>query len=72
MEYPVASEEVTFKGTMTLVGCALLWCIILVVIFSAWVPWLRWGVVPLLGVFLVLQLLRWIIPPRETNKETSP
>src|SRR5207248_11338025 len=62
MEYPEASEEVTFKGTMTLVGCALLWGIILLVILSRWITWLGWAVGPVLGLFLLMQLLRWIIP----------
>ncbi len=65
LEYAEASEEVGFKGTMTLVGCGLLWAIILLVILSRGVPWLGWAVAPLLGVFLLLQLLRWVIPPRE-------
>src|SRR5262249_50589622 len=67
LEYPEASEEVSFKGTMTLIGCGILWGIILLAILSHWVPWLGWVVGPLLGVFLLLQLLRWIIPARETT-----
>jgi predicted dehydrogenase len=67
MEYPEASEEVTFKGTMTLVGCALLWIIIFLAILSHWFHWLGWVAAPVLGVFLLLQLLRWIIPPKETK-----
>ena len=42
LEYPEATEEVGFKGTMTLVGCSLLWVIILLVIVSRWVPWVGW------------------------------
>jgi hypothetical protein len=64
LDYPEASEEVSFKGTMTLVGCGLLWGIILLAIASRWVPWIGWAVIPLLAVFLILQTLRWIIPPR--------
>jgi hypothetical protein len=62
LEYPEVTEEVGFKGTMTLVGCGLLWGIILVVILSRWYPWLGWGILPLLGLFLVMQLLRWLLP----------
>jgi hypothetical protein len=64
LEYPEATEEVGFKGTMTLVGCGLLWVILLLVIMSAWAPSLRywWVIVPLLVVFLGLQLLRRILP----------
>ncbi len=65
MEYPEATEDVTFKGTMTLVGCAILWAMILLVILSRWVRWLGWGIPPLLLLFLGMQLFRWIIPKRE-------
>jgi hypothetical protein len=69
LEYQEVTEEVGFKGTMTLVGCGLLWGIIVVVILSRWYPWLGWGVLPLLGVFLVMQLLRWLLP--RTGKDAS-
>jgi predicted dehydrogenase len=62
LEYPTSTEEVGFKGTMTLVGCSLIWGIILLAVLSAWLPWLGWAILPLLAVFLVLQLLRWIVP----------
>jgi len=62
LEYPEANEEVGFKGTMTLAGCALIWIVLLVVILSAWIPQLGWVIVPVLVVFLGLQLFRWIIP----------
>jgi hypothetical protein len=62
MEYPEASEEVGFKGTMVLTGCAMLWGSILLLILAHWFPSLRWLIVPLLVVFLVLQLLRYVIP----------
>jgi predicted dehydrogenase len=64
LEYPQASEEASFKGTMTLVGCALVWGMLLLVIVSAWVPWARYVIVPLLVLFLALQLLRYVIPSR--------
>jgi predicted dehydrogenase len=62
LEYQEITEEVGFKGTMTLAGCALVWGIILLVILSHWFPWLGWGILPLLSVFLVMQLLRWLVP----------
>jgi predicted dehydrogenase len=62
LEYPDATEEVGFKGTMTLVGCALLWAVLLLLILAVWVPWLGWAIVPLLVVFLGLQLLRYVLP----------
>ncbi len=64
LEYQEASEEVGFKGTMTLVGCGLLWGILGLLCLSAWAPKLGWLIVPLLVLFLGLQSLRWIIPKR--------
>jgi hypothetical protein len=65
LEYREGGEEASFKGTMTLVGCSLVWGILLLLILSAWVPPARWLIVPLLIVFLTLQLLRYIIPRRD-------
>ncbi len=62
LEYPDATEEAGFKGTMTLIGCAMVWGILLLLILSAWVPAAGWLIVPLLALFLVLQLLRYLIP----------
>jgi hypothetical protein len=62
MEYQEATEEAGFKGTMTLVGCGLLWASLFLLILSAWIPWLGWAILPVFGVFLVLQLFRWIVP----------
>jgi predicted dehydrogenase len=59
LEYPDATEEATFKGTMTLVGCGLIWVILLLLVLSAWKPWLGWFIVPVLTVFILLQGLRW-------------
>lgn len=65
------TEEATFKGTMTLVGCTLIWLSAIVLILSAWVPWLFWFLVPLFGVFLTLQALRWVVPPQlESVRDT--
>lgn len=74
LEYPEATEEVSFKGTMTLVGCGLLWGLVLLLILSRWLPWLGWVVLPLLVVFLALQLLRWILPRsgRGPRRQSSP
>jgi predicted dehydrogenase len=62
LEYPEASEEVGFKGTMTLAGCGLLWGVLFLLILSVWVPMIGWLIVPLLAVFLGLQFLRYLIP----------
>jgi hypothetical protein len=63
LEYPEATEEAGFKGTMTLLGCGLLWGLILLLVLSRWLPWLGWVVIPLIIAFLALQLLRWVVPP---------
>ncbi len=62
MEYQEANEEVGFKGTMTLVGCAMVWIVLLLLIVSRWVPWVGWLILPLLLLFIGMQLLRWVIP----------
>jgi predicted dehydrogenase len=62
MEYQEASEEVGFKGTMTLVGCGLIWLTIVIVILANWFPKAGWAIVPLLVIFLGLQAFRWIVP----------
>ena len=58
LDFQEATEEIGFKGTMTLVGCALLWMLPVVAILFAWVPKLAWIVLAVLLVFLALQLLR--------------
>jgi predicted dehydrogenase len=60
LEYQEASEEAGFKGTMTLFGCGLLWGSLLLLILSRWVPWAGWLIAPLFGLFLVMQLFRWV------------
>jgi predicted dehydrogenase len=65
LEYPEATEEVTFKGTMTLFGCGILWGIIFLAILSRWFPWVGWLIIPILAVFLGMQLLRWFLPDRQ-------
>ncbi len=62
LEYPEATEEVGFKGTMTLIGCGLVWAVLLMMILSVWWPKVGWLIVPLLVVFLGLQLLRYFLP----------
>jgi predicted dehydrogenase len=60
-----ATEEASFKGAMTLVGCGLLWLTLLLAILSIWLPALGWLILPVLGVFLTMQLLRWIVPEKK-------
>jgi predicted dehydrogenase len=71
LEYQDATEEAGFKGTMTLVGCGLLWLSLVLLIVSPWAPKLLWAVAPVFGVFLVLQVLRWVIPARAKEKDSS-
>jgi predicted dehydrogenase len=62
LEYPEATEEVGFKGTMTLIGCAMLWSVLLLLILSVWWPKLGFLIVPSIAVFLGLQFLRYLVP----------
>src|SRR5262249_12559498 len=71
LEYPEASEEVGFKGTMTLVGCATLWLCLLLLIVSYWFPWIGWVIVPVLVFFLGLQLLRWFVPKSPQQRSVT-
>jgi predicted dehydrogenase len=61
LEYPDATEEAGVKGTMTLVGCGLLWLVLMLAVASAWVPWLGWLILPVLSLFLVLQVFLWAV-----------
>ena len=64
MDLQDASEEGNFKGTMTLVGCSMLWLAIGLLFASIWMPQLGYVIFPAMGIFLVLQLLRWVVPRR--------
>ena len=65
LEYQEASEEVGFKGTMTLVGCGLIWFVLFLLLLSYWYPPIRWLIAGLLVVFLGLQFLRYLIPKQK-------
>ena len=69
LEYAEATEEASFKGTMTLLGCGLLWGSLLLLIVSRWVPWAGWLIAPLFGIFLLMQVLRWVVqkPPADSG-----
>jgi hypothetical protein len=69
LEYQEATEEAGFKGTMTLVGCSLLWGSLVLLILSRWVPWLGWAILPVFALFLGLQVLRWAVPPRPEQEK---
>ncbi|MGF1583323.1 MAG: hypothetical protein ACFCD0_28725 [Gemmataceae bacterium] len=74
LEYQEDNEEASFKGTMTLMGCALIWISILLLILSVWLPNLGLVILPVLGLFLALQFLRWIIPhkPEDLLRDSNP
>lgn len=65
MEYQEASEEVGFKGTMTMAGCSVLWGVLLLLIAGRWLPWLLWLILPLLLAFVAMQVLRWALPAKK-------
>src|SRR5579875_7687 len=67
LEYQEATEEVGFKSTMTLVGCSLLWSVLLLLILSVWWPKLGFLIVPLIVVFLGSQLLRYLVPKQRAK-----
>ena len=67
LDHQEATEEASFKGTMTLAGCSLIWMSVAVLILSVWFPWLAWFILPLFAGFLLLQTLRWIVPGKENR-----
>jgi len=61
LDYPEATEEASFKGTMTLIGCGMLWVMLVLLVLSRWFPILLVVIVIMLTVFLCLQILRAIV-----------
>jgi hypothetical protein len=64
LEYPEATEETGFKGTMTLIGCGMLWLVVLFLILSYsfdTLKWLRWIILLAIVVFLIMQILRFFV-----------
>jgi predicted dehydrogenase len=61
LDYPEATEEAGFKGTMTLIGCGMLWILLVLLVLSRWFPILLVVIVIMLTVFLCLQVLRAIV-----------
>ncbi len=64
LDFQEATEEAGFKGTMTLLGCSLIWLSLIVLILAVWMPVLVWFILPVFGLFLVMQTLRWVLPPK--------
>jgi predicted dehydrogenase len=67
LEYPEATEEASFKGTMTLIGCGMLWIMLILLVLSRWFPVLLFVIVIMLTVFLCLQVLRAIVRKSENR-----
>jgi predicted dehydrogenase len=59
LEYGDVTEDAAGKGKLTLIGCGMIWMILLVFALSIWEPWIRWAIVPMLLGFFSLLLLRW-------------
>jgi hypothetical protein len=72
LDFQEATEEAGFKGTMTLLGCGLLWLSLLLLIFSIWFPMLGLAILPIFGVFLVMQFLGWAVPKKDDAAEQAP
>lgn len=61
LDFQESTEEASFKGTMTLLGCSLIWAALAVLVLSVWMPWLVWLILPVFGLFLLMQALRWVV-----------
>lgn len=72
LDFQEATEEAGFKGTMTLVGCSMIWLSLVLLILSVWVPWLGYVIIPVFGIFLALQLLRWVVPGAGEQESEHP
>lgn len=68
LEYQPDVEEASFKGAMTLLGCGVMLIALLLLVFSAFAPWLRWLILPAFGIFLLMQLLRLVVRPGEKQR----
>jgi len=60
------TEDSGPKGTLTLIGCGMIWLLLLIFALSIWLPWIRWAIVPLLVGFLALLALKWLGSSRPT------
>lgn len=72
LDYQDVTEEATFKGAMTLLGCSLLWLTLALLILSVWAPWLGWFIPAVVGLFLLLQFLGWAVPPPVSSSKPPP
>lgn len=68
MEYESFGEVGNFKSTMAALGCGVLLLVMVLFFTVPTIPWLKWLIMPLLLLFLGLQMLRWLA--REETMET--
>ena len=61
MDYAEVNEEASARSSITLIGCGMIWLMLLIFAISIWVPWIRWLVVPMLIGFLALLATRWLV-----------
>lgn len=63
-----ATEEASFKGTMTLVGCSMIWLSVALLILSVWMPKAGWLIPATFGIFILVQAFRWVLPSGSPSK----
>jgi hypothetical protein len=64
LDYQEINEEVGSKGTLTLIGCGMVWVMLLLAFLGIWQPLVLWGVLPLIGLFLALVIMNWLAQKR--------
>lgn len=64
LDYQEINEEVGSKGTLTLIGCGMVWVMLLLAFLAIWQPLVLWGVLPLIGLFLALVIMNWLAQKR--------
>lgn len=60
LEYHSVDGDAGPKGTLTLIGCGMIWVILLIMGISIWFPHALWAIVPLILGFLGLLGLKWL------------
>jgi predicted dehydrogenase len=75
MDYEAMSESGNFKSLMTAFGCLTLFLVIVLFFLTPTFPWSKYLIAPLLILFLVLQVFRWIArdePPLQQGMPAAP
>lgn len=60
LDYDAVSESGNFKSTMTALGCATLLFVMVLFFATPSFPFLKYLIPPVLGLYLAMQLLRWV------------